>query len=98
MAKIKILDINNNVLLECYTAGLPLKKEKMIEKSIEMFGDPEPCPMHKSYAEKKLYLEIDNYLLSILNDGKREILWKDTAEYIRELLDIENNPHKIIIE
>lgn len=98
MAKLKILDIDDNVLIECFTSELPLKYEKVVQKSIEMFEDSNPCPMHRSYAEKKLYLEIDNYSVSLLKDGKSEILWEDADRDIKDMLDIENNPHKIIIE
>jgi hypothetical protein len=96
--KIKFFDSGGNVLIEQYITRLPLKEQKVIEKSIEMFSDSEPCIIHKTCAIKKIYIEIDDYINSLLEDGIRECLWKDIPENIEAVLNINKFPYKIIIE
>ncbi len=89
--KIMFIDQNDRTQLECKLNSLPLKEEKIIEKSIELFNDPEPCIIHKSYVIKKLLLEIDDYLSEMLPKGKGQIMYENIPENIRELLGISDD-------
>ncbi len=89
--KITFIDRNGRTELQCKLNSLPLREEKIIEKSIELFNDPEPCIIHKSYVIKKLLLEIDEYLSGVLPEGKGQIMCENIPEKIRELLGISDD-------
>lgn len=55
--KISFIDRNGKLCLECKLNSLPLNEEKIIEKSIELFNDAEPCIIHRSFAIKKMLFE-----------------------------------------
>lgn len=93
--KITFIDRNGRIELQCKLNSLPLKEEKIIEKSMELFNDPEPCIIHKSYAIRKLLLEIDEYLSEALPEGKGQIMCENIPQYIRELLCINDDVIKL---
>lgn len=37
---------------------LPLDEKKILEKSLEWFGDPEPCIIHRTYVMNRMHEEI----------------------------------------
>jgi len=86
--KITFIDRNGRTKLECKLNSLPLNDEKIIEKSIELFSDDEPCIIHKSFAMKKLLFEIDEYFSEVLPSGKGQITLESIPKNIRELLCI----------
>jgi len=86
--QITFIDRNGRTKLQCKLSSLPLKEEKIIEKSIELFNDPEPCIIHKSYVIRKILLEIDEYLGEVLLEGKGQIIYENIPKNIRELLNI----------
>lgn len=51
---ITILNTKQKVLFSGKPIALPIKEKSIIEKSIELFGDSEPCIIHQSYASQKL--------------------------------------------
>ncbi|HEX9062875.1 MAG TPA: hypothetical protein VF941_22105 [Clostridia bacterium] len=89
--KVAFIDRNGRTELECKLTSLPLKENKIIEKSMELFNDPEPCIIHKSFAMKKLLLEICEYFSAVLPEGKGQIMCGDIPPNIRELLCIGDN-------
>lgn len=52
--KITIVDENSQVLFQGKPIGLPMKKQAVVDKCIDLFSDPEPCVIHESYAAQKL--------------------------------------------
>lgn len=80
--------INKNGItgFRCKFNSLPLKEEKIIEKSKELFNDPEPCIIHRSFVIKKVLMEIGEYLEEVLPEGKGQILCENIPNSIRELL------------
>lgn len=60
-------DINGNNLVNYTPLQLPIKENVIIEKSIELFDDDEPCIIHRTYVMKKLMLEIDSIVENILD-------------------------------
>jgi len=59
MKKWEFLDNNDNVVMEIdNTKKLCIKEDVIIKKSIEWFGDPDPCILHRSAVNKKAILEL----------------------------------------
>lgn len=51
---ITITSASNKVLFTGKPIALPIKEEAIVRKSIELFGDSQPCIIHQSYASQKL--------------------------------------------
>jgi len=51
---ITISDLSNKILFSGKPIALPIKEKAIIQKSLELFGDAEPCIIHQSYASQKL--------------------------------------------
>lgn len=96
--KITFIDRNGRTKLECKLNSLPLNDEKIIEKSIELFSDHEPCIIHKSFAMKKLLFEIDEYFSEVLPSGKGQIIWENIPKNIKELLYINDDVIKLQLD
>lgn len=96
--KIIFIDENDRIKLECKFNSLPLKDEKIIEKCIELFSDHEPCIIHKSFAMKKLLLEIDEYFSQVLPCGKGQINWESIPQNIKELLNVNDDVIKLQLD
>lgn len=88
---------DSKTLNEYKLTSLPLREEYIIEKSIEFFGDPEPCFIHKSAVMKKIYIEMDDYFIGLLNAGRKEIGWDEFPEKYKKALDIQEGIGKVII-
>lgn len=96
--KITFIDVNGATQLECKFNSLPLKDEKIIEKSVELFNDHEPCVIHKSFAMKKLLFEIDEYFNQVLPSGKGQIICETIPDNIRGLLNINDDVIKLQLD
>jgi hypothetical protein len=42
--------------------ALPLREDTVLRLSIEFFGDPEPCMIHRSAVMSRMYMELYDYL------------------------------------
>ncbi len=96
--RIIFTDNKGSTLHECKLNSLPLKEEKIIEKSIELFNDREPCIIHKSFVMKKLMLEINEYFNEVLPNGKGQIALEEIPKNIKELLNISYDVLKIQLD
>ncbi|HEY9063085.1 MAG TPA: hypothetical protein VIO64_21700 [Pseudobacteroides sp.] len=85
---ITFISENGRTELQCRLNSLPLKEEKIIEKSRELFNDPEPCIIHRSFAIKKVLMEIGEYLEEVLPEGKGQIMCENIPNSIIDLLCI----------
>lgn len=83
---IKITNQNQTVY-EGKIINLPFKNDYVIQKSIELFDDDDPCIIHKSYIYKEFGSEI-----VALFDGQKEIQGKDYKKQLDKLnfKDLEN--------
>lgn len=97
-SRIIFIDKKGSTNHECKLSSLPFKEEIIIEKSIELFSDKEPCIIHRTYIIKKLMLEISEYLDEVLPDGKGQIPLEEIPANIRELLNISCDVVKIQID
>lgn len=95
---ISFLNGNRNVILEKRLTSIPLKEEVIIAKSIEFFDDPEPCMIHRSAVMKRLYIEIDDFFNDALRQGKKQLLWGDIPDFIKEYIDIRDTITAISIK
>ena len=59
--------------------NIPIKEDCIIKKSIEVFGDEDPCIIHQSFVVKELVDE----LLDLLKKGNTSIL--NVKDYLEEL-------------
>lgn len=65
--KVIITDANHEVVYQGKPLDIPIKKDAITKKSIELFDDDEPCIIHQSYAVQKL---INDFIQSF---QKREV-------------------------
>ncbi|MDP4179555.1 MAG: hypothetical protein Q8942_00495 [Bacillota bacterium] len=96
--KIKFIDGNEKTRFECKFNSLPLNERKIIEKSIELFNDSEPCIIHRSFAIKKLLLEVCDYFNEALPEGNGKIIYENIPPNIKELLRISDDVTKLQLE
>lgn len=52
--KITIKNSKNRIVFSGKPIALPIRENAIVEKSIELFSDAEPCIIHQSYASQKL--------------------------------------------
>lgn len=57
------------VLAERKLNGVPLREDAVLRLSLEFYGDPEPCMLHRSAVMNRMYMELLEYLLSYVNKG-----------------------------
>ncbi len=76
---------------------LPIKEEKIIEKSMEIFADPKPCSYHRNAVTQRIYLEISHYFIESYKKGRKKLDWEDIPVKIREYLDISQKISKVFI-
>jgi hypothetical protein len=94
---ILFIDCNGNIIIKEKITSMPLKEECIIKKSIEFFNDCEPCIIHRTYIMKRIYMEIDDYLNKMIAEGKKEIIAEYLPTDILRVIDIKEQPYKIII-
>lgn len=77
---------NENEIFNGKVAGVAIKQEYIIKKSIELFDDEDPCIIHQSYVVKE-YVDI---LLNVLQLNDEKII--NVQDHIKELdfLDYSN--------
>lgn len=49
--------------------ALPIGQDKIIEKSIEFYDDPEPCAIHRGAVYTRLCAEIEQFLSARAGDA-----------------------------
>lgn len=65
---------NQNIIFDGNPIDLPVKKDILIEKSIEMFDDANPCIMHQTYVVEML---IDPLISKLKKQMNQEVLISD---------------------
>ncbi len=84
-----ITDSNEQILYSGRAINIKIKEDSIIEKSIELFDDEEPCIIHQSYIVK----EYANLLIELLEQQSDKTLYcKDHLEELSFLdyQDLEN--------
>lgn len=80
---VKILDTNKEISF----LNLPIKREKVIEESVKIFNDDDPCVIHYTHCNKKICFE----LLENLKDIDLSITYKlnDLPKVFKDNVDLE---------
>lgn len=94
---ISFIDSNGNIVLNGKITSLPLKEEYIINKSVELFNDCEPCIIHRTFIMKKIFFEIDEYFNKLLCEGKNEISIECVPESIIQPMDLNFQVQKFLI-
>ncbi len=94
MMEFLLLNVDGEVIKNYKIQDLPFKEEEIIRKSIELFSDPEPCIIHKTYVMKKMMFEIEDYL----NKEKINYVSKSRDKFIFDYLELPNNIDSISIK
>lgn len=94
MMEFLLLNVDGEVIKNYKIQDLPFKEEEIIRKSIELFSDPEPSIIHKTYVMKKMMFEIEDYL----NKEKINYVSKSRDKFIFDYLELPNNIDSISIK
>lgn len=92
---IAFVNRDEEIVCEHKLLSLPLKEVSIIEKSIEMFNDSEPCIIHRTYVMKKIYFEIEEYLQTLIGQGANEVNLYDMPKKLIQPLEMESNITKL---
>ncbi len=79
MKELVIVKRFEEILYSGKVIDIPIKEKNIIEKSIETFGDEDPCVIHMSFVVKELVTE----LLDLFEDN--DITSLKVANYLEEL-------------
>ncbi len=61
---------------------IPIKEDAIIKKSIEVFGDDDPCIIHQSFVIKEYTTELLNHLKESPNCCLEKEALKEKIEFI----------------
>lgn len=91
--KVKVFE-NDKQIYKGRLIELPIKKEYIIKKSIELFDDEDPCIIHQSFV----YKEYASQILDLLNKTEDKTLFlKDHKEELSFIDYKDLNTIKIVI-
>ncbi|ERJ12894.1 hypothetical protein [Haloplasma contractile] len=89
--KVHIKLNDGTIVFKGKSLNLPIKKDYIIKKSIEVFDDEDPCIIHQSYVIKLYVKEI----LDLVPEGK-ELQLSDVLDQI-DFLDVDSKENCILI-
>ncbi len=90
--RIIILDSSGKTIFKGSPLSLPFKKQSILDKSIELFNDPDPCIIHESYSIHQLS---EAFLNVFRNHNKTELTWLFVKESV-DFLDWPFDPNSTI--
>lgn len=85
--KLRLMDEGGNLIVEKKLLNTPVDEGNLLRMSEEIFGDPEPCMIHRSAVMKKMYSEIYDYLGERLEQGLSVTQWREIPSHIRGYFD-----------
>lgn len=91
MKGIFILHKRNNKIEKCGIHKLNYKKEKIIEESIKMFNDNDPCIIHQTYAINSLSFVLLRKLEDVNLPLKTKITIQEIPNIIEEYIDFNDD-------
>ena len=92
---IQFINSQGDLQLKCTPYTLPLKEEAVINVSIEIFRDPEPCMIHRSAVMSRIYIELLGFFHNKLDVGESSCIYSDMPVKIKQYIDI-NDCYEII--
>ena len=84
-----IIQENDKIIYEGRISDIPIKEASIIEKSIELFDDDDPCIIHQSYVIKEY---VDVILRIFKKEASTSFLAKDYRNEL-QFLNIESLDH-----
>jgi len=87
LKKVALVHADGTVLFEGRPLEMPFKKEAVIEKSIELFDDDDPCIIHKSHVAR----HFADILEERFKSEKKDVLLLEDHPDIKAFLDIDDN-------
>ena len=84
---------NNKEIFNGKIASIPIKKEYIVKKSIELFDDDDPCIIHQSYVVK----EFVDILLDIKKDNNLDEIHVNNFLEVLDFIDYTELEKLIII-
>lgn len=88
--KLIVYNDKGQILYEGKITSFPLNEELVIGKSIEFYSDEAPCFIHRSAVMKRLYAELENFVEAGLEDGRSLWKWDELAQYLQQILKLED--------
>lgn len=85
-SSIKIIDQEGKVSFDGLLSEIPLKEEYILQKSMELFHEKEPCIIYRTHIIKKFHLL---FYEELKRSGECKILCSEKGEYF-EVMDIDN--------
>lgn len=76
---IEIIQGNGKVVYQGVISDLPIREDYIIEKSIELFNEKEPCIIYRTHIMKKFYIKLYEALNSLKSS---EIACSQLDEYV----------------
>lgn len=80
-----LYDGQKNLLGQYEAASLPLRREAVIEKSIEFFQDPNPCLIHEGAVKVRMLSELEAFL----KEREEQVPLVDLPDALRAYLEMD---------
>lgn len=94
--QVEFLDKNKSVIKRTSILKLPIKDKIIIDKTIEMFNEDEPCIIYKTAAINQIGMEI---LKALENKIDYAVFKKkDLPEIIGNIVDLNDNVEYIVLK
>lgn len=91
MKGIFILYTNDNKSKKIGIQKLNYKKEKVIEESITLFNDNDPCIIHQTYAINSLAFKLIDEIIKLKTETNKKIKIEDMPLVIKEYIIFDDN-------
>lgn len=81
--KLRLVGHKNQLITEKKLLNLPVDETTLLELSVTIFDDPEPCMIHRSAIMKKMYVEIYDFLIELVEQKQSLVLWEDLPKHLQ---------------
>lgn len=78
----------NRMLAQHRMVGLPIRERQLVERSIELFHDPEPCMIHRSAVTQRIYEEFLSFVSSRIPEQGGAVEWNEIPSRIACCIDL----------
>ena len=88
--QLALYDEQDVILCQRKLLSIPLREESVIGQSVEIYGDPEPCMIHRSAVMSRMYMEILKYFVTGFKSGQSTFLYRDLPDKLSSYFGIEH--------
>ena len=93
----EFFDKDDNLIEEKSILKLDFKRKVIVNKSIEMFNDEDPCIIHYTYSTKKVAFELLENIKKNYKEKELEFLIEEWPFFIERIFKVPENTCKIKI-